>query len=1557
MSKSSTATAPKNPTPLPAKSAWARGPPQTATAPSPRSQSPAPPSTPVHQTHSRRPSTLGQGVPIKDGVSVPRSNVGAVKQGSAVTFGSIDDVSAPISSSPAAAPSVKSEGVKSFGTVPATTGHVNGKASISSRSSVLPTPAVSTSSAASTPVVAPPATVTPSKPKIDIKKMFQNPSSAPSPNPSSDSPSPSMRNVSLPSQQSSSHPGQSTHPPPSQLGAHSFTPFVPGSMRPPQNSGPNGGPPRSPQYPRQMPNGNGPRSQGGQNGGPPAGLSSPRLGPHPHNSQPSPMAPPPQMQPQMQPQMHQMGMPWGGYYPYAAPDQSHYMYQGWYPPMPMPPPHAQHPQPGQHMPPHGGMPMSPRNPPSSLQGPGTPTLSHAHALPPPVHAQHPPPVLSHASNSIGGLTSPPPTPSSASIPPNRLNAGSSAFVPRAKVTLKKEDGTEVNIENLKHTQTPAPTAATSSPQGTVYRQGSPGTPNRRPASIRIESEDQRKQRLAEEEAKEKEKARVKAEAEEKVRKEKDEAERKVKEAEQKKKREEEAEKERIRKQEEEKEKERLRKEEDERLRKEEEERESQRLRDEEERKRKEAAEAETKRVAEERARKEEEERLLLEQQAREEKEKAEKAELERLAKEAKEAEEQRIRLEEEEAAKKAQEQAKVEPEPELDGKSESTTEEGEVVDDAQEIEIPAPSNDKPKEILRINTGAISPGVHRPRPGPLDLSGAKQANIPASQTALATARIIADITTVQYPEGVSSPRPDLNQGAKEGKFRYDREFLLQFMSICKEKPAMLPPLDAIGLEPADQSAHGITRGGSGRHRQGSGAAPPSRQGSIGLGFSPATFGKGAINPFSMGNFGTAGASKLSSEDRFAMSATGNRAVSVAGPGGIQYPNRPAAVTRTVSQGGPGGQPLRDRTRSKRGEKRGENNKAPGGGGGGQQGHGSGFNNYQNQQQGNLEPVVPLQASANRWDRKSLQVDSDSPEMVDRKVKGLLNKLTMEKFDSISDQIIAWANKSEKEKDGRTLIQVIRLVFEKATDEATWSEMYARLCRKMMEQISPKVQDDGIKNNEGKPIAGGQLFRKYLLNRCQEDFERGWVAKEATAAAAASKAMEDEAVKAANNKTKEDGKDEEVVLYSEEYYAAQKAKRQGLGLIKFIGELFKLQMLTERIMHECVKKLLGNVDNPEEEEIESLCKLLMTVGGILDTPKARAHLDVYFSRMKELTKSQNVTPRMQYMLQDLLELRERKWVTRNAVAAPTTIAQIHENAAKEKAAQEKESYQRQISMSRGGSRRGGDRGDYPQVNPDGWAVAGGSSGPPRPPPKAGDLSNFGKISKPQPMTFGPSSVFAGKKGTESKRESISRTNSNSNMFSMLSAQSAEAGEAAAKAAEPTQRKRLVLQPRSKPVEAEATETASPAAESEGSSSDDEETPEMSEAEAKKKIGEDTKEFFGVRNLEEAEVYFSKLPTQHHNTLVDSLVSKAVESKEADAQLVSEFFELVVSKELCSPAAFEEGFTPIAEIIDDIAIDAPKAFHLFALMIKGSKLDEDRRTRLASKSMDSDKLLALL
>lgn len=59
---------------------------------------------------------------------------------------------------------------------------------------------------------------------------------------------------------------------------------------------------------------------------------------------------------------------------------------------------------------------------------------------------------------------------------------------------------------------------------------------------------------------------------------------------------------------------------------------------------------------------------------------------------------------------------------------------------------------------------------------------------------------------------------------------------------------------------------------------------------------------------------------------------------------------------------------------------------------------------------------------------------------------------------------------------------------------------------------------------------------------------------------------------------------------------------------------------------------------------------------------------------------------------------------------------------------------------------------------------------------------------------------------------------------------------------------------------------------------------------------------------------------------------------AQLVADFFERAVTKELCTPSSFDEGFLLVAEFLDDIAIDAPKAFNLMAIMLKGAGIDKD-------------------
>ena len=61
----------------------------------------------------------------------------------------------------------------------------------------------------------------------------------------------------------------------------------------------------------------------------------------------------------------------------------------------------------------------------------------------------------------------------------------------------------------------------------------------------------------------------------------------------------------------------------------------------------------------------------------------------------------------------------------------------------------------------------------------------------------------------------------------------------------------------------------------------------------------------------------------------------------------------------------------------------------------------------------------------------------------------------------------------------------------------------------------------------------------------------------------------------------------------------------------------------------------------------------------------------------------------------------------------------------------------------------------------------------------------------------------------------------------------------------------------------------------------------------------------------------------------MSTAVESKD-DARLIYQLFAVAASKGLCSTASFEEGLTPVVEIIDDIAIDAPKAFQSLEMMV---------------------------
>jgi hypothetical protein len=60
--------------------------------------------------------------------------------------------------------------------------------------------------------------------------------------------------------------------------------------------------------------------------------------------------------------------------------------------------------------------------------------------------------------------------------------------------------------------------------------------------------------------------------------------------------------------------------------------------------------------------------------------------------------------------------------------------------------------------------------------------------------------------------------------------------------------------------------------------------------------------------------------------------------------------------------------------------------------------------------------------------------------------------------------------------------------------------------------------------------------------------------------------------------------------------------------------------------------------------------------------------------------------------------------------------------------------------------------------------------------------------------------------------------------------------------------------------------------------------------------------------------------------------------------------------STSPFEEGFASVAEFLDDIAVNVPKAPNLMA-MLEGSGLDQERRDRIAAKLEDPAAFLDLL
>jgi len=247
-----------------------------------------------------------------------------------------------------------------------------------------------------------------------------------------------------------------------------------------------------------------------------------------------------------------------------------------------------------------------------------------------------------------------------------------------------------------------------------------------------------------------------------------------------------------------------------------------------------------------------------------------------------------------------------------------------------------------------------------------------------------------------------------------------------------------------------------------------------------------------------------------------------------------------------------------------------------------------------------------------------VDDDAKVL--RATRSILNKLTIEKFESLLDQLVACGIANQDH-----ISMLIGEIFEKATSQHKFIPMYAELCVRL--EKDPHI------------TSCSHEFRRVLLNQCQNAFEQ-----------------------LLEPCSTEVDVDDEVKM---------RHKQQALGNIKLIGELLVQGMLSSSLFVDLAQELLqSRTECPEA--LECLAALVMVAGPKFDTADWQHHssLVAIFLHMDVLTRDKSAAPRVRFLLRDVLDVRGAGWCTSANQAAlktaPMKLDEVREKATREQGA---------------------------------------------------------------------------------------------------------------------------------------------------------------------------------------------------------------------------------------------------------------------------------------------------
>lgn len=253
-----------------------------------------------------------------------------------------------------------------------------------------------------------------------------------------------------------------------------------------------------------------------------------------------------------------------------------------------------------------------------------------------------------------------------------------------------------------------------------------------------------------------------------------------------------------------------------------------------------------------------------------------------------------------------------------------------------------------------------------------------------------------------------------------------------------------------------------------------------------------------------------------------------------------------------------------------------------------------------------------------------------EEIKRQVNSLLNKICPDNLQRIVEQLAEVQLSSVDE-----LELVISLVFQAALTNSHYCETYAD----MIFAVKSKYKEFPPQRDGEKPVT----FTRVLLNFCQNEFERL-----------------PETLEPAEEDLRDGTVTREVLV--------KQMKDRMLAHMRFLGHLFLRNLLSARILETVVGDLLDDRpdgDLPEEHHLDCACELLTEIGFTLET-KSQVGRQLMQTASVRLTELRNApwrpdgspafSKRMQFRIDDLLELRSRSWSKKLYRETARTLGEI-------------------------------------------------------------------------------------------------------------------------------------------------------------------------------------------------------------------------------------------------------------------------------------------------------------